>query len=73
MIDQGAWEGMPPRPGAGVKALGCAAFVLFAVVLEVLSGQAANSKNPGWAYRLVPLAWPPPARVLWWLLVAVAA
>lgn len=53
--------------------MGCAAFVLFAVALEVLGGQAANSENPGWVAGLIPLTWSPPFRVAWWLLVAAAA
>ncbi len=32
----------------------------------------ANSSLPSWAH-LDPLAWPPWARVLWWLGVALAA
>ncbi|MGQ0618282.1 MAG: hypothetical protein ACT4PW_15060 [Acidimicrobiia bacterium] len=43
-----------------------------AVVLEVLSSGYANSEVPGWAHW-VPLAWPQPLRVVWWLSVAVAA
>ncbi len=72
MTDQSAPDAVP-LPGSVGKAVGCAAFVLFAVVLEVVSGQAANSENPGWVYGLVPLTWSPPARVTWWLLVAAAA
>lgn len=62
-----------PLAGSVGKAVGCATFVLFAVALEVLSGQAANSENPSWVNGLVPLTWPQPARVAWWLLVAAAA
>lgn len=47
-------------------------FVGAAVGLEVAAGGSANSAVPGWAH-LVPLAWPPAARVLWWLAVAAAA
>lgn len=72
MTDPRAPGGVP-RPGSVSKAVGCAAFVVFAVALEVISGQAANSENPGWVYGLVPLTWSPPARVVWWLLVAAAA
>lgn len=54
-------------------AVGCAAFVLLAVALEVVSGQAANSESSSRAYGLVPLTWPQPVRVTWWLLVAAAA
>lgn len=49
--------------------LGGLAFNAGAVILEVISGQYANSAVPGWA-RWVPLAWPQPLRVLWWLAVA---
>lgn len=48
------------------------AFVVGAVVLEVIGGLHANSAVPDWA-ELVPIAWPTPARVLWWLTVATAA
>lgn len=50
-----------------------AAFVLLAIVLEVIGGTAANSVVPEWAYKVAPLAWPQPVRVVWWVLVAVAA
>lgn len=53
-------------------ALGAAAFVLAAVALEVLGSAWANSPAPDWAV-VVPLAWPTPARVAWWLVVAGAA
>lgn len=51
----------------------CAGFVVAAVLLEVVGGQNANSPHPSWAERVVPLAWPQPVRVLWWLLIAAAA
>lgn len=57
----------------GFVALGCAALVAAALVLEVLGGMAANSTVPAWATYAVPLAWPQPLRVLWWLVVAGAA
>lgn len=47
-------------------------FVVGAVVLEVIGGVNANSTVPEWA-ELVPIAWPAPARVVWWLTVAAAA
>jgi hypothetical protein len=47
-------------------------FVLFAVALEVVSGLNANSPVPAWAEKVAPLAWPQPARVAWWLMVAGA-
>lgn len=47
--------------------------VVGAVALEVLAGMSANSPVPVWAERVVPLAWPAPARVAWWLGVAGAA
>ncbi len=52
--------------------LGGLAFTLGAVILEVISGQYANSVVPGWAHW-VPLAWPQPLRVVWWLAVAAGA
>lgn len=53
-------------------ALLAGAFVLFAVALEVVSGLNANSPVPAWADQVAPLAWPRPARVAWWLVVAAA-
>lgn len=53
-------------------ALLAGAFVLVAVALEVLAGMGANSPVPAWS-EAVPLAWPPPARVAWWVAVAGAA
>ena len=58
---------------AALGALAAAGFVMFAVVLEMLSGTWANSPAPSWAERIVPLAWPQPLRVVWWLAVAGAA
>ena len=58
------------RPLAGALVTG--GFVLFAVALEVVSGLNTNSPVPAWAARVVPLAWPQPARVAWWLTVAGA-
>ncbi len=54
-------------------AIGCAAFVMTAVVLEAVAGRAANSSVPSWAVGLFPISWPHPARVGWWLAVAAAA
>lgn len=48
-------------------------FIILAVVLEVVTGSAANSPVPQWAERVAPIAWPQPARVVWWLGVAGAA
>lgn len=48
-------------------------FIIAAVGLEVATGSSANSPVPGWTERLAPIAWPQPARVLWWLVVAGAA
>lgn len=61
------------RHHALLGAVGAGAFVLAAVAAEVLGGLGANSPVPAWAERVVPLAWPPAARVAWWLLVAAAA
>ncbi|GAC1610150.1 MAG: hypothetical protein NVS3B26_15380 [Mycobacteriales bacterium] len=51
----------------------CAALVLLAVGLEFASGQAANSPEDARYANFVPLGWPQPVRVLWWLLIAGAA
>jgi hypothetical protein len=53
--------------------VGCALLVLGAVALELLSGQAANSPDDAVLQPFVPLSWPQPARVLWWLTIAGAA
>lgn len=63
-------ERLQGRPLAG--ALLAAGFVVAAVSLEVMSSLAANSPVPAWADQVVPLAWPQPARVAWWLTVAGA-
>jgi len=47
-------------------------FTIGALALEVVSSGYANSAIPGWAHW-VPLAWPQPMRVAWWLAVAAAA
>lgn len=52
--------------------IGSAAFVGLALVLEVLGGSFANSPVPEWAH-IVPISWPPAARVVWWTTVAGAA
>lgn len=62
----------PAHWGWFLSSLLAGSFVLGAVVLEWLSGDRANSPEPGWA-ELVPLAWPQPLRVVWWLLVTAAA
>jgi len=62
------------HPGlVAAGSVACAVFVLAAVAVEVVSGQAANSPGPAGVGRLVPLGWPAAARVAWWLLVAAAA
>ena len=53
-------------------AVGCLTFVVAAIAVEVLASRYAGAAVPGWA-GLVPLAWPQPARVGWWLVVATAA
>lgn len=45
-------------------------FALGAVALEFLGSAWANSPVPEGVAALVPLAWPAPARVVWWLAVA---
>lgn len=62
-----------PRSGALMGAALAGGFVLLAVALEVVGGLGANSPVPAWADRVVPLAWPQPVRVAWWLVVAGAA
>jgi len=52
--------------------IGGLAFTMGAVALEVVSSSYANSTVPGWAHW-VPLAWPQPLRVAWWLAVAAGA
>ena len=54
-------------------AVGCALLVLGAVGLELVSGQAANSPSEAAYQPFVPLGWPAPARVAWWMLIAGAA
>lgn len=61
------------RRNALVGAALSGGFVLVAVAFEVVGGLGANSPAPAWAERVVPLAWPQPARVGWWLAVAGAA
>lgn len=48
------------------------AFVVLAVVLEVVGGSHASSPVPDWA-GVVPIAWPGWLRVAWWTAVATAA
>lgn len=61
------------RAVAGVGALGCGAFVVVAVVAEVVAGEYAFTPVPAWAERVFPLTWPQPVRIGWWLAVAAAA
>lgn len=64
---------VPPRAGWWLLAVfGGAAFVVVAIVLEVVGGSFANSPVPSWA-QIVPLTWPPAVRVVWWLAVAASA
>ncbi len=66
-------SGVPPRAALWLTVIVLsAAFVIAAVVLEVLAGSYANSPLPSWA-EIVPLAWPQPLRVMWWAAVATAA
>jgi hypothetical protein len=65
--------GAPAASRCLVGALLCAGMVLAAVSLEVVGEQHANSPHPAWAERVVPLAWPASARVLWWMGIAAAA
>ena len=64
---------VPPRAGLWLIAVfGGAAFVVLAIVLELIGGTYANSPVPTWA-EIVPIVWPPALRVVWWLAVAAAA
>jgi len=63
----------PLAAGAFIGAALAGGFVLLAVALEVVGGLGANSPVPAWADQVVPLAWPQPVRVVWWLGVAGAA
>lgn len=56
-----------------LTAFGCAAFVIWAVIAEIVAGASANSQVPAWADKVFSLAWPQPVRVVWWLAVAAAA
>ncbi|GAC1611681.1 MAG: hypothetical protein NVS3B26_26960 [Mycobacteriales bacterium] len=51
----------------------CAGLVLLAVGLELASAQAANTPESSRYADVVPLGWPRPVRVLWWVLIAAAA
>lgn len=65
----------PAHPGRVVTAaIGLALFVIGAVILEMMAGAAAPANfETSWVDRLVPLTWPQPGRVLWWLVIAGAA
>ena len=52
--------------------IGSLLFVATAIVLEVLAGEGAASSTSG-APWYVPLTWPQPVRVVWWLAVAGSA
>ncbi|MDP9403142.1 MAG: hypothetical protein M3P85_07350 [Actinomycetota bacterium] len=56
----------------GWLAAGCLVFAVAAVATEVTAGAASAGVAPSWAGLLVPLSWPVPARVIWWLAVAGA-
>ena len=62
--------GHPGRDGAVL--IGSLLFVTTAIVLEVLAGEGAASSTSAAAW-FVPLTWPQPVRVGWWLTVATAA
>lgn len=68
---------LPPPPRTGwvvAAAISLALFVIGAVLLEMMAGAAAPANfETSWVDRLVPLTWPQPARVLWWLVIAGAA
>jgi len=56
----------------GIVFVGALLFVTTAIVLEVLAGEGAASSTSG-APWFVPLTWPQPVRVAWWLAVAGSA
>ncbi len=56
----------------GVVFIGSLLFVTAAIVLEVLAGEGAASSTSG-APWFVPLTWPQPVRVAWWLAVGGSA
>lgn len=56
----------------GAVFVGSLLFVATAIVLEVLAGEGAASSTSG-APWFVPLTWPQPVRVVWWLAVAGSA
>ncbi len=56
----------------GIVLIGSLLFVTTAIVLEVLAGEGAASSTSGTPW-FVPLTWPQPARVVWWLAVAGSA
>jgi len=55
-----------------VVLIGSLLFAATAIVLEVLAGEGATSSTSA-APWFVPLTWPPPVRVVWWLAVAGSA
>ncbi len=61
-----------PSGRVGVVLIGSLLFVTTAIVLEVLAGEGAASSTSG-APWIVPLTWPQPVRVAWWLAVAGSA
>lgn len=65
----------PAHPGRVViAAIGLALLVIGSVLLEMVAGAAAPGNfETSWVDRLVPLTWPQPVRVLWWLVIAGAA
>ncbi len=65
-------QGRRDRSGlVGVVLIGSLLFAVTAIVLEVLAGEGAASSTSA-APWFVPLTWPPPVRVVWWLAVAEA-
>ena len=52
--------------------IGSLLFAATAIVLEVLAGEGAGSSILGASWH-VPLTWPQPVRVAWWLAVAGSA
>lgn len=54
-------------------ALAGGAVTMLAVVLEFLGSFLGDSPSTGYPGWLVPIAWPTPVRVVWWLVATVGA
>lgn len=66
----GSVVGEEPLPRWALVGAGLALLVLALEFLGSFLGDAPASDYPGW---LVPIAWPTPVRVLWWLMGSAGA